>query len=341
MADQGFMSFEKIDFKKSVEALKSKLTLRQVMEYYGVTLTGKKLIRCPFHEDSTASMQVSDTDSGEGFFYCHACTDKHGDLINFVAFEEGCSLGEAISILAKRYSVDVTTRIYSNNLADTLGSILDSDGSSESSRRTSKIAEQLEANRIAQQIVSDYKQHQHLTPYMINKQIQHFGTFNKGTALVIPLTDLEGVIWGVQYIYPDGGKSFQKNCRIEGSFFRLGEEPTDMAFLVEGYATGASVYMASEIPTYVCFTAKNINIIHDILKAEMPNIEFIVAGDNDKAGRRNGLKAVYPPKGMDWNDLWCKEGREAVANFLSKENISKHVENPLVSNLENILNEGS
>lgn len=327
---------EQLDFRKSADLIKGKLTLRQIMEHYGINLTGKRLIQCPFHEDSTASLQVSDVDSGDGFFYCHACTDKHGDLINFVAFEEGCSLSDAIILLSKRYSVDVQTKIDTNLLEGTISSILEP----ERNKAVSKFSQYVEASKNAQDVIKGLGGSRNLTPYMVNKKINHYGTFNRGTSLVVPLMDFGDTIWGVQYIYPNGGKSFLDNCRIDGCFLRLGPEPKITAYLAEGYATGASVYEASGVTTFVCFTAKNIKAVYEDLSSLLPKVDFIVTGDNDSAGHRHGLRAVYPPAGMDWNDLFCQSGKEAVANFLLPERVSKFVENPLVSKLENILNKG-
>ncbi len=334
---------EQLDFRKTSDIIKAKVTLRQVMSHYGINLTGKKLITCPFHEDSTPSMQVSDVDTPNGFFYCHACVNKRGDLINFVAFEEGCSLSEALNIIAKRYSVDLETREYTNNLVAQIQENL------KSSSKGSSLSIQLEASKNAQKIIFELNNSQHLTPYLVSKKIEHFGTYNKGTTVIVPIMDINNFIWGIQYIYSEGGKSFLKDCKIEGCFLRLGHGPESLAYLAEGYATGASVFMATGITTYVCFTSRNIGEVYKVVNQTYKDLELIVAGDNDISGKKHGLKAVYPPKaGMDWNDVWCSEGKEGVLKYLPnlytymmQDKILGNVENPLVATITSKLQKGN
>ena len=50
------------------------------------------MLRCPFHEDSTARLQVS---LGQNRYKCHAC-DKKGDVIQFVQDYEKLTKHEAL-----------------------------------------------------------------------------------------------------------------------------------------------------------------------------------------------------------------------------------------------------
>lgn len=63
------------------EKIKDALTMRQVAEYYGFSVSGKtKKMLCPFHNDSNASLVVYPGDRG---YYCYSC-NAGGDVINFV-----------------------------------------------------------------------------------------------------------------------------------------------------------------------------------------------------------------------------------------------------------------
>jgi len=53
--------------------------MQQVAEAYGFTICRNK-IKCPFHNDKTASLHIYEGDRG---WYCHAC-QKGGSIIDFV-----------------------------------------------------------------------------------------------------------------------------------------------------------------------------------------------------------------------------------------------------------------
>ena len=77
--------------------IKSKLTLAQVLQYYGFKPDKNLRLHCPFHDDKTPSLQV--------YYKTHTCycfssnCKTHGksmDVIDFVLHKENCSKHEAI-----------------------------------------------------------------------------------------------------------------------------------------------------------------------------------------------------------------------------------------------------
>ncbi|WP_419241426.1 DNA primase [Cardinium endosymbiont of Nabis limbatus] len=60
---------------------------------------------CPFHHEKTPSFSVS---SEKGFYKCFGC-DAAGDAITFVQQIEGTSFVEAITYLAQRYGIPITS----------------------------------------------------------------------------------------------------------------------------------------------------------------------------------------------------------------------------------------
>ena len=60
---------------------------------------------CPFHHEHTPSFSVS---SAKGFYKCFGC-DAAGDVITFVQQIEGSTFIEAITYLAQRYGIPVTS----------------------------------------------------------------------------------------------------------------------------------------------------------------------------------------------------------------------------------------
>jgi putative DNA primase/helicase len=84
------------------------------------------------------------------------------------------------------------------------------------------------------------------SPYLTKKQVDAFGIRYRKESLVIPLRDIEGKLWSLQTIFPDGTKRFLKSGRIDGCFHLMGHiEDEKPVFITEGYATGASVHMAT------------------------------------------------------------------------------------------------
>jgi DNA primase catalytic core len=72
--------------------IKQNLSLAQVLENYSLQPNKNNMLRCPFHEDNTASLQVNPT---QNKYKCHAC-DKKGDVIQFVQDYEKLTKREAI-----------------------------------------------------------------------------------------------------------------------------------------------------------------------------------------------------------------------------------------------------
>jgi DNA primase len=70
--------------------------LKSVLTHYGITGKGygSEKIRCPFHDDGTASM-VANYESG--LWYCHACAFG-GSAVDFIMHKEDVNLREARNI---------------------------------------------------------------------------------------------------------------------------------------------------------------------------------------------------------------------------------------------------
>lgn len=74
-----------------------KHSIQPVLEHYGVTnlrqTWGWQKIKCPVHDDATASASVSIEDNA---FACHACGVK-GDVYKIIMEREGVGFSEAIT----------------------------------------------------------------------------------------------------------------------------------------------------------------------------------------------------------------------------------------------------
>jgi DNA primase len=75
-----------------ISEIKQNLSLTKVLENYSLQPDKNNMLRCPFHDDSTASLQVS---FSQNKYKCHAC-DKKGDVIQFVQDYEKLTKHEAL-----------------------------------------------------------------------------------------------------------------------------------------------------------------------------------------------------------------------------------------------------
>jgi putative DNA primase/helicase len=120
--------------------------------------------------------------------------------------------------------------------------------------------------------------------YLDRKKVRAFGIrFGFNSRLMVPLRDLAGELQGVQWISPDGDKIFGTGTRKEGRFHRIGEiDPAKPLAFAEGYATGASVHMATGWPVVVCFDAGNLEPVVSQWRKLYPELEFVIAADDDR-----------------------------------------------------------
>ena len=92
--------------KEGIERIKSANELAAVVAERGIELRkkGRQLVApCPFHEEKTASFNVS---SAKGLFHCFGC-GVSGDVIGFVTKHDKVSFGGALEALARRAGLDL------------------------------------------------------------------------------------------------------------------------------------------------------------------------------------------------------------------------------------------
>lgn len=75
----------------------SRPSIKAVLEAHGATIKdrhGWQAIKCPYHDDRTASASVS---VSKGAFHCHACGVK-GDAYSLIQAYEKCDFKRAVEI---------------------------------------------------------------------------------------------------------------------------------------------------------------------------------------------------------------------------------------------------
>ena len=171
-------------------------------------------------------------------------------------------------------------------------------------------------------------------PYLSTKKVLSHGLKEYKGCLLIPLRDVDGKLWSLQFIDKNSEKRFLSGGKKKGCFFLIGTLGEN-AFVCEGYATGATIYECTAVPTVVAFDAGNLESVVQALRKQYPNLKMILCADNDCYGEANvgvekanaaaksvGAQVVIPKfkdtanHPTDFNDLFVLEGKETIAEFL-------------------------
>jgi putative DNA primase/helicase len=79
-------------------------------------------------------------------------------------------------------------------------------------------------------------------------------------ALVVPARDAAGVLHTLQFIGADGGKRFLSGGRIAGCYYAMGRVGNEV-LVCEGFATAATVFMATGQATAAAFNCGNLQAV--------------------------------------------------------------------------------
>lgn len=153
-------------------------------------------------------------------------------------------------------------------------------------------------------------------PYLVRKRVRSYGLRLYNGALVVPVSDVGGVLHSLQFIDREGRKRFLSGGRITGCFFLTDPMFSDALCITEGYATGASIYEATGRPVAVAFNCGNLLAVAQSLRAAYPSIGLTICADNDtrtpgnpgltkarQAAASVGSLLAVPPCSGDFNDF--------------------------------------
>lgn len=162
--------------------------------------------------------------------------------------------------------------------------------------------------------------------------------------LVVPLYQQQGEICGLQFISEEGTKRFLPGTKKMGAFFTFHGDDSKKIAICEGFATGASIFQATGITTFVAFDCGNLGRVSRKVRESYPDRQIWIAGDDDvysKDGKNPGREcaelaakecggvAIFPefgknavysvlndikgsPEPTDWNDLHVLWGIDEV-----------------------------
>ncbi len=177
-------------------------------------------------------------------------------------------------------------------------------------------------------------------PYLVSKRAAPLALrMDTGRRLVVPLQDIDGQIHSVEFVAPDGAKRYLAGGAKKGHFAVVGAEPGPLAMpegpvlICEGWATGASLHMATGETVIAAMDAGNLMPVGEALRARFPDADLVLIADNDAkpdgttnpgvaAARKVALavdgRLAVPDGPGDANDLFCAEGPDAVGALVAR-----------------------
>lgn len=147
-------------------------------------------------------------------------------------------------------------------------------------------------------------------PYLQRKEVPAIGLRQtEDGRLIVPVLSQSGRIQSLQFILSEKpvvgtDKFFLKSGKTSGGFFSIPAKngTKDGPLLIaEGYATGASLHLATGYAVLIAFNAGNLEAVARTARARYPNREILLCADNDCE--------TIKPDGSPWNP-----GREAASS---------------------------
>jgi len=161
-------------------------------------------------------------------------------------------------------------------------------------------------------------------PYLKKKRICGADIKILAEQVVLPVTDWEGNLKGLQYISPTGEKRFtcgmsKKGCFIACRGFPDGSRPI---WVAEGWATACTLQaMRPEVCCIAALDCGNLQSVAVEARRRWPSLDIVICPDFDAIGRQKGLEAakqararilpppdVVPENCTDWNDWQALQG---------------------------------
>lgn len=169
--------------------------------------------------------------------------------------------------------------------------------------------------------------------YLLKKHLSPVGLRQLGSRLVVPIYGIKGQIQSLQFIDEHGEKRFMTGAKLKGGFSCAqpydGQSPI---ILAEGWATTQSLSQQWGVNGWsVCaFSADNLILVAQQLRARFPHAKMVIGSDNDISGKGQACarlaaqlvnaSVLLPsftdtqrslcPKCSDWNDRYLLNNQE-------------------------------
>lgn len=167
-------------------------------------------------------------------------------------------------------------------------------------------------------------------PYIRRKRVTR-GTAraDRGGRLMLPVVDLDGALWSLQFVGADGGKRLLSGGRKKSNVIPVaGRMPgASRVLLCEGWATGMTLAaMDPAALVLAAIDAGNLEPVAVAVRRRWPDTEIVVCCDADPVGIERGRAAAtqagalvaipeFPAgvDGSDYNDLATAMRRKVAA----------------------------
>lgn len=296
------------------EQVKQKVDLAEyVAKRVELKRSGRQLVGlCPFHSENTPSFFV---EPSKRVWKCWGC-DRGGTIIDYVVYERGCTVWEAVEYLAEMAGIPVGNQEdYQKRKA-------------EYQRR-----EQI-AILVAQKVdkVRDYLHSRGLTDETIKEFGLGFG--EKNNSIVIPIHDKYGRVVAFAERFLDGQTKYRNSPNDElynksetlYNLHRARRHIKDRLYVVEGYFDAMALWqMGAKAVVAVCrdsLTQEQARLIRECVTKD---VTIVLVIDNDEAGWRsvernratlrsvcpqNHVTVMIPPPS-------CKDANDALQQGIS------------------------
>ena len=114
--------------------------------------------------------------------------------------------------------------------------------------------------------------------------------------LCMPMRDIDGMLWSLQSISPDGkGKRYLPGSRTSGCFHSLGEPlaTAKRIIVAEGFSTAASLAEHHAGAVIAAFSAGQLLNVGAALATRYPNAALVIAADFDSPAGGDGGPGVH------------------------------------------------
>ena len=140
-------------------------------------------------------------------------------------------------------------------------------------------------------------------PYLVKKQVKPFGLKSYNGSLMVPVKDVSQNLHGIQFIQADGTKKFKTGTAKAGHFHMIGRPVDNLVIITEGYATAASIHMATGHCVFVAFDAGNLQTVAEFVHKRQPAWRIVIAADNDR-----WAKEMLPDGSIKYHPVPCTLG---------------------------------
>lgn len=322
----------------------------EILSHFGFDksfLSGKHS-PCPIHGGKNGFLYKDD--NGKGDWVCATCTGgRFEDGFNLIARRDhNGNNTEAFRSVAQYLGLNGNKSQYKSNEAELKRKIEEyrkKQLEEEKRKNKDKALSKKKASAHADNIISNCVLKPH--PYLQNKGIDKHVFVNTRNykvsntqavyagALIIPICDLNDKerLIGAQFINPDGQRFYISGTTIaDGIHIIEGDPNLPYVGVVEGYATGLSIHMATGATIVVAFDANGIEGKAERLKGSFIGKRLVFFGDNDShkdytgnraahtaAQKTNGIAVIPVMPDNDWDDYRQKNSIESTKAEINRQ----------------------